>query len=314
MRSLPLALLTILAAGMGIGCAQDWPLPPPPFNVRLDVTPSRTLPSIPVTLRVTMENTARQRAELPREVFLLVTPEGGEPFVARNATRGAGINESNGAIFVKYWPETFVEPRKTVTLEIEPDGAFGVPLWFEDERIHRPGRYRLEVLLGYGVATDTRFRALEHALVRSTPATLEVSEPQGDDATVWAALQALFEKRPAVDDDGHDRRAAKKEILTKYPDSTYAGWVLMSGVAEGAAESSALTRQWLRDHPDAPHADARWLAVAENELFLATRGGPDSGKKAAHEREAKRLLKQLSGSKSAAVRRQAEAILKDLDD
>ena len=106
------------------------------------MTPCRTLPSIPVTLRVTMENTARQRAELPREVFLLVSPEGGEPFVARNATRGiTEISEGNGGIHVKYWPETFVEPRKTVTIEIEPDGGFGEPRWFGDERLHRPGRY-----------------------------------------------------------------------------------------------------------------------------------------------------------------------------
>lgn len=249
---------------------------------------------------------------MPREAFLLVTPPAGETFVARSAGPSGGIDESNGALRFKEWPSALDGHRSTV-LEIEPDGSLGEPGWFADVRLHRPGRYRLQLMLGCGVAGKMPFDSLRHVVTGSSFAELEVLEPRGDDAVVWNAVRADMATAVTSAEVARERRAAWKELVTKYPDSAYAGWLLTTGVTETIPESSALMREWLARHPAAPHADARWLLVAEHELGFSS-AARDESRAAVHDKEARRLLKQLAGAKSSAVRRKAEELLKDLDE
>ena len=204
---------------------------------------------------------------LPREAFLVVRIESGERFEAYTSSVLTAVRETNGAMEIEDWPEVQIKPRERATLLIESSGAFGDPAWFRDERLHKPGRYELQVLLGTGVIGDRPLKDLLPRLAASNFSELRVLPPEGDDAEVWNAMQDFRAKHIQRDLLVKEREGKfLQELASRYSGSKYAGWILTSGVGRDASESNALLKQWLEIHSGNPYEDSRWLIVARHEV------------------------------------------------
>jgi hypothetical protein len=266
------------------------------LHVRLDVTPAVTLPGIPVSLRLTFSNDAPSRpVAVPTQVVL--------------AARGAGER------FAAHWEAHNVTPmngvprevgRTPVVFEFSTDGSFGVPGWFFDDGLAAAGTYELQLYVGQ--FTDSMLPLAElipQASAVSNVAKLTVAEPTGVDAEVWSALKRIAgtEDDWLANDVLREGNAAARDLLARYPDSSYAGWLASMGVHEDVETRAQILRDWLSKHPGDPQFENRMLRVAEWEVFLAHKFSATKPEESGiHELHARGALAKLSNAKSPAVR------------
>lgn len=234
-----------------------------------EVSPSQVLPGIPVNIVIRLTNVANEPQAAPPELMIVVSPAGRAPFVARC---GVGLHRRIDDAA----QHAAVLPRQEVTLALLTDGSFRRPDCLDDPRLHVPGTYSLSFRLGEHfnvISIDSSNEPLDIAQkysVAAADATLVVLPPTGDDATVWALMNAAGLEPWSGPLAWHDRgQRLGDKVLREFPQSEYAGWFAATGI--GATQNAKVDRlrRWLDATPRQPHHDARWSRVAEWELGLA---------------------------------------------
>lgn len=300
--------LTVLAISLSVAVSAA----ASPLQVKLEVFPAVTLPGIPVTIRITYMNDRPSRpVEIP-PAMMLTARSTGEQFPVP-----AGV--SNHVVRTNLTEK--VVGRASVVDEISPDGTFGVPTWFFSGALAQPGTYELQLYVGKlsECCAERPFPELvQKASAVSNTVKLTVAEPKGSDAAVWKALLGIAgspeQWRANLLVQGEYDELVR-DLLQRYPDSAYAGWLVTMAFRRDLEERATVMRQWLDKHPDDPYFERRMLDVAEAEAMLAHKYGqtkPDESK--LHEAHARDDLAKLANAKSKAVRERVIDRLQWLDE
>lgn len=205
-------------------------------QAHLSLNPTRTLPGLSVYVRTHVQNDDSQLT-LARLVRVRVTPDQGEAFLA---TWGNG--KDYGALDIIDDRDLTLEVSNSVDLFLAPKDLANSS-WALDRRLV-PGRYTIELI--FYAAEDTH-----EPLTVSSPASLEISQPNQRDAEIWAAVSS-HKGGPELAD----------AVLRNSPDSPYlpylAGWFLR----DTQEERIAVFRQVVDLHPNSPMASRLrlWLA------------------------------------------------------
>ena len=171
--------------------------------------PATTLPGLPVTFLVTLPDEIIKDTDDPVEARLHVTSvDTGETFVAHFA----GEPTEQGRLQVVMWVS---RPQGMIEIQEPINPPYG-PGWFGDERLQKPGTYRLQLQV---LASDRGPRQD----LWSSPATLVVRQPAGVDAEAWTWLQSLPEQWNWKE---RGRPDLAQELIEKYPDSEYARYAI----------------------------------------------------------------------------------------
>jgi hypothetical protein len=222
--------LALLIASLAANAA------PLPLEVVIRADNTKTLPGIPVDVRLILTNRSASEIALESEHVMFRAQRAGQPaFWVFDGTKKNG-----GVAF--YLPdcshesdEGFTVPaRRSMEYAINgnPDGSKS---WWDDPRLNVPGVYRLQLVLnppewaqGNHVrpAEATSDSDLGPQALISNALTIVVEEPHGNDAIVWNALSN------AVDEDARGSYAVHRadpalarRLLDSYPESAYAPWL-----------------------------------------------------------------------------------------
>jgi hypothetical protein len=214
---------------------------------------------LPVSFFLKLTNTNASAYAIPASGILLVKPLGREPFLAL----AHGALKQN----ITTWllGVTTLKPRGIYSFDLPVDATLDNPAWFTDPRLDQPGTYQLQLAL-----TDTRLEDLRNVdpgtlssllspgSVLSNTVTLTVDTPQGDDAAVWKLIVAAARSGRA----NLCRHALSRPILSAYPNSGYAQYVVLCAPFDVDTSLAALERA-LAAHPDGPVADWQQVMLAD---------------------------------------------------
>lgn len=208
----------------------------PPLEVAIRAENTKTLPGIPVDVRLILTNRGAAEIELESEHVMLRAQRAGEPaFWVFD-----GAKKSGSVAF--YLPDCSHESDEGFTIPAHRSLEYaingnpnGSKTWWDDPRLNVPGVYRLQLVLNPPEwAHDRRKRpddatsdrALGPQALISNALTIVVEEPHGSDALVWKALST------AVDEDARGTYAVHRsdpalarQLLESYPESNYAPWL-----------------------------------------------------------------------------------------
>jgi len=174
-KSLVPALITVaLLSGTAFAASSE-------VEVRLILDEKNILPATPTGLRIAVVNHGEEPLHLPGAVSLVARDAVGKMFT---------LHEFNmtGSLAAPVPEEVRVVPaRGSQELRFDPSNAVAGSPWLMDERLWKPGSYRLRAVLASEIRPDGTFDA-GTSLV-SDEETLTVVGPTGEDATVWAWMQ-----------------------------------------------------------------------------------------------------------------------------
>ena len=247
----------------------------PVQNVRLSMTlalaPDKVLPGVPVSFRVTLTNLSNLPADVPQALRLRVERDGGDWFYAWTVEG----HSMKPITTVGGWPTDIqtLGSKGAAEIEFAVDSLLAGPEWFVDPRLSKPGVYRLQ-LIAYSrypwkdePKNPYRYRTAEidendegGEIVRSNVATLTIREPEGEDAVVWAKMQAL-----AGEAGWQPGLFVEKDIAAwiwkNHPTSYYQHYT--AGLASREEnEFLRSVRAGLAIDPNGPHSDWLRLLVA----------------------------------------------------
>lgn len=188
-----------------------------------------SLPGIPITLTLTVENTTDISQKLPGRMVLEVQPEHGQPFVP--SVLGfpvAGLPD-------EYRDLQNLDPHEKRTFEIplsaalmsgamaDPrlwsPGTYGLQLFFHDElRNEDVLRFGLRGLLGAG--------SISSEPMVSSRATIHIKQPAGIDAEIWNALISRTQGRGLLLTDDVEADRIAKELWPIAGDSAYMPYLI----------------------------------------------------------------------------------------
>ena len=225
-----------------------------PIRLTLALEPAQTLPGIPVTFRVTALNTGTTPAPLPTWVRMELT-SGRAPSILFPGSRGE--EDMAELPLLGDRPSVVLEPGQELKLDYVASPSS--PPWFCDERLQRPGTYRLR-LRADRVLSGSRWVASPDPIV-SNEVELTIAQPTGVDAEAFAII-------------GEDTGCLgwsdeKSELLwSRYPDSVYTSLSVRptpryDDLAEVASMQATLAR-----NPPAGFADAIKQSIANRYIMF----------------------------------------------
>jgi hypothetical protein len=239
---IPFIALATLAAPTAHAQAKSAITSSSPVEAKLVVPDTTLLPGVPFEMWIELRNASSATVGVGLCGELLVSPEGAEPFTISPGGEGRPgfptlLPESTwngGAV-------TYLVMRpndtKTLTLPILPE--LEGPIYFADERVSKPGRYRIALRLDYcwpGFAVPQKSLLPPEFLgaVTTNEVLVERITPTGSDAAVWQRMQELT--------DGHWiatnwSPAIITEILTKHADSSYYPYALLAASFGGVTDA-----------------------------------------------------------------------------
>ncbi len=279
-----------------------------PLSVALEAVPATTLPSIPVTLRMTFTNPGETAVAMPEHAILIATNDAGETFPVR--WEGRLISPLG---FLREEP---IPAPSTVVVEARCEGNLLQHNWFADPRLHRTGRYQLQVIVG-------RFSGEQATIpeqgIRSSVAALQVTEPTGVDLAIWRQMQTLKNgswragylfTEPGI--------SFATRVLAETPYAQYAGWFAATGIGERSTGSADALRAWLSQASHDQYTEWRELRLALFENGAAREWtGIKKEEVQRHLRNAQGLTAKLKASTNQEIATRATELLKvvaDLED
>jgi hypothetical protein len=276
--------------------------------VALDAVPRQTLPGVPVTLQIRVENTGTSAVTLRNGAELVVTPDGAASFVAA---------DRNGPLWAPLRPDTTddltLQAGEARTFHQSPGCSLAEQLYFFDARLSFPGSYSLRVNL-YVPGTNPE------TVVSSTAATITVTEPAGADAAVWTRMQQLAASRGHSGFSSVDwidfQFALADEIYSTQPTSNYLPYVACFKRGATPEQRIAFHQQALALNPDGPIADVVKLGIAGLYQQIAdhARATLDVETAVTANAEARRIAQEVgSGSAYAHIRDDASRALHGLE-
>jgi hypothetical protein len=194
---------------------------------------SVTVTPVPVSFRFSFSNASAADRDVPHKAVLIITPAGGEPFIAR--WRGSPVAE----LGPKSGIATVTVPANgKAELELLANPFFDSPGWFTDPRLYSAGKKELQVVFSDVLDEETSVaaaKALRDAIV-SSAATIEIKPATGDDARVCELLRRELRDEPCPLHAIETRTELLTRIWKDFPASTYRNY-LVSRVAEGDLQS-----------------------------------------------------------------------------
>lgn len=288
MKTTTLAVLTILATLLcGTASAE--------VIVGFSIIPERTLPGIPVTFRVQLQNTGSEVATLASGAWLDVTKADGTSFVA-TAQRGEPLW---AALAPQIGNSVVLQPGETRVFYQQPDCSLGENEYFFEGRMTLPGEYSLRLR----IPAPWEARDVPRREFSSNPVTMTVIEPTGEDAEVWARMQELSARKHGIGFSVWEwadyQFSLANEIYAKWPHSQYLPYVacFKGGTLQ---ERLAFVAQAVALNPPGPMADKVKLSLASLHAFLAdeARADLDEAIAVAEVTEARRIIQDVAATTS----------------
>lgn len=237
-----------------------------PLRVTLDVVPPVSLPGIPVAAVLTVTNSGAAAVSVPSSFVVRVSNEEGDSFLAAQAPEFA----------VRTLPAEYAGMRslaagETRTFEIPlasalTDGVMG------DERLWRPGRFAVQVLLHdelrvedvirFGVDGLLAAGRIGSPLSESTVATLRIDAPVGADARVWHAIVDETGRRGLARIREKDAAHLAGRLWSDAEQSAYWPYLLAYVRVASADEGDVLINRVVARDPDHPVAQVMRLGRA----------------------------------------------------
>jgi hypothetical protein len=272
MRFLGFCCAAVVAAGM----ARAAPLP---LQVSLRAESHRTIPGIPIDVRIVITNPTDTEVELPgHDIMLRVERAGQAPFWAFDGIAVGGLAafrlqpcSTDG----DEWPLA-----AHTSIEYALDGSpSGEKSWWQDPRLNVPGIYRLQVVfdppawaMRIGKRPDDVMSdaALGPDALISKPFVVTVDEPRGDDALVWERLSAAVHdpEMKGVDAVRESSRELATALLEAHPQSRYAPWLAHRLAGWGDESARDEFRRKYGRSPLADDLDHQILLKASNAVAL----------------------------------------------
>jgi len=269
-----LFLLFLSAAAVNAAGSKD-------LTATLSVYPQESLPGVPASFRVRVENHTSKDVVFEANVRLHVSRDG-ESFEAQNYDRDSA--------FLHTVPNMVTVPAHGfIEAGFPMDTSLRENDWFSDPRLCVPGDYSLRMTLNYeGPAPQQIARgrsakkgtghdgSLTQRIEVNTPgpsidtntASFRIIKPTGSDAEVWKLLQKTAENRPIRADGWSTQDWAlgfdlAKQIFERYPDSNYVPYIVgMVPVTEKHDSKLPNMRYALQRFPDSPASEMLRLGIA----------------------------------------------------
>lgn len=200
-------------------------------SVTLHVTPLAAVLGIPPSLTVAVTNRSNCDASRPAEVALLVyRADDAEPFFARTRLQQVVAADTR-------WNDlpSSIAPGGSATLYFPAELSLLEPRWFLDERLRKPGKYRLQVAVIPAEFVRDRLDSDSSAPVMtelssrgylSNAVEFSVIAPTGDDAAVCALVEAKFHDNGCPVHRIDVNYDLISEIRDRYPNSSYTAYLL----------------------------------------------------------------------------------------
>jgi hypothetical protein len=209
-----------------------------------------TIPSLPVTFRVAVTNTSSHAVALPRALAVRVIRPTGDVFWT-----DIGLTQPQrwGGWPMAYENLHTLGPGETRIFELPAqDNGF-----FRDDRLTKPGRYQLQLVLADGDETAP-------GAVLTNAVSISVQAPSGEDAAVWRWMNKIADKPWGVVEWARFRKELVQEVFDHHPGSQYAPFLYFSQVV---AATPAHLQQLTRYHDDGPFHD--WIQSAVANAYIA---------------------------------------------
>lgn len=253
-----------------------------PASINLSLEPTHTIPGIGVSVHITAENTSDEEIVLPKKLLLRVTPEAGEPFIAKFGL--SGEHRFSTAELLGGETALHLAPHSERTFAISARNLYGNG-WSVDPRINVPGSYRLQLLLLDHVdetaiyATPAiQLESVIGPVLLSGDAAMTVETPKGDDAILWKLLSEPVRHRgePLSIAYVRPRELSEfaREAVEHYPGSSYAPYAVEEAYNLPHLQRLENARRILDAQPESAIRDYVHLFVARMESGLA--GDPEA--------------------------------------
>ena len=229
-----------------------------PVRLTLAVEPAQSLPGIPVTFRVTAINTSTSSVpvSLPSYVRLEMT-SGAVTSIVYPGARG----ERDLVPFPLFGGAAVIELEPGEERSLDYFAAPGSPPWFCDERLQRPGTYRLRLRADRELSEGSWVPSLDPSI--SNEVLLTINAPSGTDAEVWTLIGG---GNVCL---GWDRHAAT--LWSQFPDSIYTSMTVRPSPRRDRAAELASLEATLAKNPPTGFADALKQSIAHRHISLMER-------------------------------------------
>lgn len=176
-------------------------------SATIHIAPDHVLPGLPVAFTAAITNASAADVRLDRSVVLKVSPGTGPAFDSQRQ----GEFDTDSAM------TSIVLPAgKTTEFVWQTSLPLGKPLFFDDERLSRPGTYGLRLQFARILPDSDVFEP-----VLSNEVVLTVDPPQGEDLAVWSRLQEVAAPRSWSVGSWQNRDNLAAELLKTHPQSRY---------------------------------------------------------------------------------------------
>lgn len=279
------AFLAVTVAGASNAAAQGRSVVPPasPMEAKLVIPDTKLLPGVPFEMWIEVRNPSDATVGVGLCADMIVRPEGGEPFTI--SFGGEHRPPYPTLLPERDWTGPSVanltlKPRAAQTLTVPILPELAGPLYFEDDRLSKPGRYGISLRLDYcwpGFVTPQKSLLPPEFLgaVTTNEVTIERITPTGSDAAVWQRMQELTDGKwvsigwltsrnsGARNESGATAgMTVVNEIITKYPDSNYFPYALLAAQF-GAVDAASYNRyvDAIKRFPNSPVAELLELSA-----------------------------------------------------
>ena len=241
---------------------------------RLELDRNRTLPGIPVTMRITVTNPSSVDTAVPGGVVVEITPPSGPSFIAR-----WGIRERFVGTFPQQYRDFAILKRgetQTYELPVDSDFAWSAPLL--DPRLQHPGTYLVRVGLADGMTgipdwtnlhSLSDLAAVAPALRVTNQVSLRVDEVSGEDTKAWQKILDASQGYGLVLLGDQSLANVARTIWEQYPTSRYAPYAGLFLYPRDAAERKRVQARVRQLDPQNPLLDWLPLGTAENDAQLS---------------------------------------------
>jgi hypothetical protein len=276
-------------------------------ELRLSLDETAILPGTATGVSIIVDNSASRKAlELPPFLWLTATNEEFETF----SVRAAALVSDGTAVGIPA-EQRSVPAGATREFRYDPSNVLLGSTWFGDERIAKPGQYRLRAVLAPEVAEDGTFNAA-HALA-SKEEVLTIAPQSEDDAAVWAWMakrgggtwgDSAWMKYPGE---------FAEFVRTNHPESQYALYAAVFA-PRGSGERTEVLAEQIKRYPNKAFTDQLRLLVVHYHQQKANLARQTDLRTAANAAEAARTVaaELVRNTRSIHVRARAKEFLRTI--
>jgi hypothetical protein len=226
-------------------------------TIQLQIFPDKTLPGIPPSFAIHVQNAAPAQLTLLNGVNLEVTPQSGSRFFAEWDGRSTEPLTGDAATTVT------IPANASRDFALPLDVTLATPAFFFDPRLSQPASYLLRVHL-YQQVPNAANQDLQ-----SGDVPFVVQTPAGEDAAVWNRMQQLANGKWSSRSWATYGFAVASEVFASHPSSLYLPYAALVKPSETNAQKLQAIDQALAMSPSGPIADMLRLGQAAVHGFMS---------------------------------------------